>query len=79
VLDVASRVILLNGASSSGKSSLAAAIQAALPEPFLRPAGSLVTAPGVETLGACVTRPYLSTREGARSSSIRHERALIAA
>jgi chloramphenicol 3-O phosphotransferase len=29
------RVILLNGASSSGKSTLARALQAALPEPFL--------------------------------------------
>jgi chloramphenicol 3-O phosphotransferase len=29
------RVILLNGASSSGKSSLARALQAAMPEPFL--------------------------------------------
>lgn len=31
---MAGRIILLNGASSSGKSTLAAALQAALPEPF---------------------------------------------
>ena len=31
----AGRVILLNGASSSGKSTLATALQAALPQPFL--------------------------------------------
>ena len=31
----AGRVILLNGASSSGKSTLAKALQAALPQPFL--------------------------------------------
>ncbi len=46
MLDVASRVILLNGASSSGKSSLARAIQAAQPEPFLRLSPDLLR-PGI--------------------------------
>ena len=46
VLNVAGRVILLNGASSSGKSSLAVAIQVALPEPFLRMSPDLLR-PGI--------------------------------
>lgn len=46
MLGVASRVILLNGGSSSGKSSLAVAIQAVLPAPFLRLSPDLLR-PGI--------------------------------
>ena len=41
------RVILLNGASSSGKSTLAAALQAALDEPFLHVSSDRFVAAGM--------------------------------
>jgi chloramphenicol 3-O phosphotransferase len=41
------RVILLNGASSSGKSSLATALQTALPEPFLHVSSDQFVAAGM--------------------------------
>jgi chloramphenicol 3-O phosphotransferase len=41
------RVIFLNGASSSGKSTLAKAVQQALPEPFLHVSSDLLVASGM--------------------------------
>ena len=58
MLDVASRVILLNGASSSGNSSLARAIQAAQPEPFLRLSPDLLR-PGIPPVLTTTLSPAL--------------------
>jgi chloramphenicol 3-O phosphotransferase len=41
------RIIFLNGASSSGKSTLAKAMQQALPEPFLHVSSDHVVASGM--------------------------------
>jgi len=49
------RIILLNGASSSGKSTLAKALQQALPEPFLHVSSDHLVASGMLPPGATQT------------------------